>query len=329
MIARSPVVAVALLLLAGCASVPPPAAPSPTATAPSTGPVVPSTSVPPPSPVPSPVPAGPLPTAPPASAPTRPADFARIVRAGGQRQWISCVGVGAPTVVIVSGLGAGHTMWAPVLPRLDALGRTCVYDRPGLGASPARVGPTRIDAGTHARELWALLRAVGEPGPYLLVGHSYGALVVRAFARAFASHVAAVLLLEGVYPGIQADYWAPYRHDWHEGGTVIDMAASARADGDGPRLGRRPLVVVTAADPEPGAPAWVVALWDSRQSQAAALSSDSVHVVALHSGHVVQHDQPAVVLEAVRELLAAVRHGSSLPRCSPAWRSVGARCLRS
>jgi pimeloyl-ACP methyl ester carboxylesterase len=229
-------------------------------------------------------------------------------------------------VVVVSGLGATSTMWSQVLPGFQAVSRTCVYDRPGLGRSPARVGPQRIDAGTHARELRALLRAVGEPGPYLLVGHSYGGLVVRAFARAYPATVAAVLLVEGVYPGIQVDYWAPYRHDWHEGSTVIDMAASARADGDGPRLGVRPLVVITAADPEPGAPQWVVALWNLRQRQAAALSSDSVHVVALDSGHVVQQDQPAVVIEAVRELAAAVRTGAELPRCDKAWAAIGARC---
>lgn len=265
----------------------------------------------------------------PSSAPTvvRTQVVDRVVTAGGQRQWIDCRGAGSPTIVVVSGLGATSAMWSAVLPRFRSTSRTCVYDRPGLGRSPARVGPLRIDAGTHARELRALLLAVGEPGPYLLVGHSYGGLVVRAFVRAYPRTVAAVLLAEGVYPGIQADYWAPYRHDWHEGGTVIDLAASQRADGDGPRMGATPLVVITAADPEPGAPAWVVALWDLRQRQAAALSSDSVHVVALHSGHVVQRDQPAVVVEAVRELVAAARRGGRLPTCAPAWRIVGARCL--
>lgn len=229
--------------------------------------------------------------------------------------------------MVVSGLGATASMWSRVLAGFDAMSRTCVYDRPGLGNSPARTGPSRIDAGTHARELRALLVAVGEPGPYLLVGHSYGALVVRAFARAYPTTVVAVLLVEGVYPGIQADYWAPYRHDWHEGGTVIDMAASAVADGDGPHLGDRPLIVITAADPEPGAPAWVVALWDRRQREAAALSADSVHVLALHSGHVVQRDQPAVVVEGARELLAAVRGAARLPHCDRAWTAIGARCL--
>jgi pimeloyl-ACP methyl ester carboxylesterase len=218
-------------------------------------------------------------------------------------------------------------MWRPVMAGFASASRTCVYDRPGLGRSPSRRGPTLVDAGLHARELHALLAAARITTPLVLVGHSYGALIVRAYARAYPGQVAGMLLLDGVYPGIQRNYWAPYRGNWIEGHTIVDLAASQVATGTGPSLGHRPLVVITAGNPEPGAPEWVVELWDHEQDVAATLSTNVIHVVAIRSGHVIQSGDPAAVVEGVRELVVAVRTGRVLPRCAAAWVADGARCL--
>lgn len=229
----------------------------------------------------------------------------RVYDAGGQRQWMSCAGQGSPTVVISSGLGADHTMWSKVLGPLRSLTRVCVVDRPGLGSSPPRRG-VRTDAGQHARELSAVLSAAGEKGPFILVGHSYAGMVVRAFAARHPRKVAGVMLLDAVYPGIHRTFLPSYRGPWHEGGTTIDMAASERATRGGPNLGSTPLVVITAGDPAK-ATSWADRKWNAEQARSAALSSDSQHWFAKKSGHVIQQDQPAIVLKALRWLLAQAR----------------------
>jgi pimeloyl-ACP methyl ester carboxylesterase len=228
-----------------------------------------------------------------------------VFEAGGQRQWISCSGTGSPTVVISSGLGADHSMWSRVLGPMRDLARVCISDRPGLGSSPARVG-RRTDAGMHAAELRALLAAAGEKGPFILVGHSYAGLIVRAFAAAHPSDVAGVLLLDAVYPGIQRTFLPSYHGPWHEGHTLINMAASERATKGGPDLGRTPLVVITAGDPAE-ATSWADRKWNSEQASAARLSSTSRHWYAKQSGHVIQQDQPAIVLRGLRWLLGKAR----------------------
>ena len=242
------------------------------------------------------------------SAPARADDSAvrGVVTADGQRQWISCAGTGTPTVVLAAGLGASHTAWSIVVPRLRERTRVCVYDRPGLGASPARRGSKTTDAGEHADELRALLAKAGEQGPFVLVGHSYAGLIVRSFAAQAPREVAGVLLLDAVYPGIQRTFLASYRGPWHEGGTVIDMDASERATQGGPDLGDTPLMVITAGRPGNGS-TWADRTWNREQTRSATLSTNAQHWFARKSGHVVQREQPAIVVRGVEWLLAQAR----------------------
>ena len=246
-----------------------------------------------------------------ASANTGDESFRDVITAGGQRQWLSCVGTGYPTVVISSGLGADSSRWSKVLPQLRALTRTCISDRPGLGKSPARIGSKTTDAGEHADELRSLLTSASESGPFILVGHSYAGLIARAFAAQRQSDVAGVLLLDGVYPGIHRTFLPSYKSPWHEGGTLIDMAASERSTNGGPDLGATPLIVITAGTPGNGTN-WADRKWNAEQVKAARLSSNSLHWIAKQSGHVIQQDRPAIVVAGVRELLQSARTGKPL-----------------
>ncbi len=259
--------------------------------------------------------------------PTRPPDLARVVTAAGVRQYLECSGAGTPTILIVPGLDSSIDDWLPVLPALREQSRTCVYDRPGIGDSPARERGGRVDAGLHAEELAALLTEAGEVGPYLVVGHSYGGLVARAFINDQPSRVAGVVLAEGVTPFDDTN-----GSDWPEGGTVVDLPLSYLATGDGPALGATPLVVLRASDPEGdhlGGPRYgqsqqVTDAWIAGQQAALSLSSNSIDVRAT-SGHVLQQDDPAAVIKSVAVVLAAARDGSPL-RCAGDWQAVAATC---
>ena len=231
-------------------------------------------------------------------------------------------------MVVVAGLHADSSSWSAVRPNLEHLTHTCVYDRPGLGRSPARTdGRGTVDAGLYAQELTALLAAAGEKGPFIVVGHSFGGLVARAFIRTNLARVKGVFLAESVTP-----------HDptlgaiWQEADLDVDMAASSDATGNGPHLGNHPLVVMTASradadhldGPSYGQSDAVTAEWLRGQAANLELSTDAIQVVA-HSGHVLQQDAPAAVVEALRELLNAVKTGQPLT-CSPVWGTLDATC---
>jgi pimeloyl-ACP methyl ester carboxylesterase len=84
------------------------------------------------------------------------------------------------------------------------LTRACVYDRAGFGWSEA--GPMPRTAGRIADELHQLLQRGGVPPPYVLVGHSFGGLVVRLFAVRHPDEVAGLILIE---PAIPEDWRQP------------------------------------------------------------------------------------------------------------------------
>ncbi len=319
------------VLLSACSAVRPSTAPT-ASVAVSDEPVS-ATPVPSPALTPSPTAARPSASAASAEpstsgAPASRGAFAGLVSAGGVRQWLSCAGPGPLTLVVVPGLGSSSAAWSAVLPGFRTFVRTCVYDRPGLGRSPNRASTSQVlDAGLQSGELWSLLRAAGERGPYVVLGHSYGGLVGRAFVAAHRSSVRGVFLAESVSPGDSST-----GRYWTEAGHRVDLLVSGYATHGGPLLGSSPLVVMSASRPDAdhltgptyGQPQWMTTLWVRLQKADLTLSTDAIQVVA-HSGHVLQQDNPPAVVEAARELVAAVHSGGHLT-CSGPWTRLAATC---
>jgi pimeloyl-ACP methyl ester carboxylesterase len=135
---------------------------------------------------------------------------------------------------------------------------------------------------TTAEDLHALLARARIPAPYVLAGHSAGGAYVVDYANAYPDDVVGIVLVDSV-------------------GTA------------GLPYGDMPLVVLEAArDRGPG--------WIPTQGDAAAISENSVHVLAPESGHHIQAGQPELVAAAIR----AVVRGGQLPPCDSFVRFGGA-----
>jgi pimeloyl-ACP methyl ester carboxylesterase len=134
-----------------------------------------------------------------ASDPSMSAMPGRLVDVGGHKLHISCTGSGSPTVLLEGGLGEPSTMMASwIAPDVAAATRVCVYDRAGRGWSGSAGHPQ--DGVQVATDLHTLLHRAGEPGPYVLAGHSAGGIYVLNFARAFPQDVAGIALLDSMHP---------------------------------------------------------------------------------------------------------------------------------
>src|SRR5229473_3391992 len=122
----------------------------------------------------------------------------RLVRFNERRMHIHVTGEGTPTVVFESGMGASCLSWTLVQPQVAQFTRAVSYDRAGHGWSdPARKPRT---ARQIAQELHTLLDATGVPGPYVLVGHSFGGYVNRAFAHLYRNEVVGMVLVDSLHP---------------------------------------------------------------------------------------------------------------------------------
>ncbi|MCC3766202.1 alpha/beta hydrolase [Streptomyces sp. UNOC14_S4] len=98
-----------------------------------------------------------------------------------------------PTVVFEAGAAATRSSWALVQPAVGAWARAVVYDRAGLGLSPA--DPASRTMRRMADDLQDLLDHFG-PGPYVLVGHSAGGPLVRLAAAGRPDRIRGLVLVD-------------------------------------------------------------------------------------------------------------------------------------
>jgi pimeloyl-ACP methyl ester carboxylesterase len=121
----------------------------------------------------------------------------RLISVDGRRMHLVCSGSARPnqpTVVLEAGLGESSLTWVGLQPLLARSARVCAYDRAGSGWSdPA---PQAQGAVATVDRLHYLLATAGEPGPYLLVGHSLGGVYARLFAHRYPEAVAGLVLLD-------------------------------------------------------------------------------------------------------------------------------------
>lgn len=140
----------------------------------------------------------------------------RLVDLGGHGLHLWCQGTGAPTVVLSAGAGDYSFDWEPVIEGLRDRVRVCSYDRAGFAWSA--VGPVPRTMAQEAFEVRAALRGAGVEGPYVLVGHSVGGLVVRVFARDYPGDVAGLVLVDPTHEDTRLMYQ----------GTIVRVRDSAR-----------------------------------------------------------------------------------------------------
>jgi pimeloyl-ACP methyl ester carboxylesterase len=121
----------------------------------------------------------------------------KLIDIGGWRLHLNCVGQARPsqpTIILESGIGDFSVEWALVQPGVARFARVCSYDRAGDGWS---------DLGPHPRtmrqivyELHTLLNKGGVKPPFILVGHSYGGVLVRLYASTYPADVLGMVLVE-------------------------------------------------------------------------------------------------------------------------------------
>jgi pimeloyl-ACP methyl ester carboxylesterase len=270
----------------------------------------------------------------------------------GRRLHILCKGDSArPAVIFEAGLSqyAANSTYGAAQDAIAPFARVCTYDRAGLGWSDA--APAGWTQEAMARDLHRLLANAGLRGPYVLVAHSLGGLLARTYARTYSKEVAGLVLVDstteadfpefesaragivaqidsalaGARPGIPV-IGLP-------GGTSPEMAlaftpeilrgvktefeafaalpeAMRRPGGFG-TLGGLPLIVIRrgrTAQP----PGEADARHRAAQEALAAISTDSLSIVAQNSGHTIPLDEPQVVADAVRRMLAALRARATL-----------------
>ena len=289
-------------------------------------------------------------------------DFGGLVDIGGRSLYLECRGSGGPTVILEAGFRSRADYWTddliqPDAPRtmvfagVAAFTRVCAYDRPGTttvidGAlQPSRSDPVAMPrtALESVQDLDALLQAAQVPGPYVLVGHSYGGMLARLYASTYPNGIAGMVLVDAFSEGLEdqmaTEQWTAYEELFqpvpdalagYEDLEFTDLDTSAsqvREATAATPLRPIPLVVLSRGQvmqmptdlPGGLTGEGLEHAWTVEQDRLAALLPDARHEVAHESEHYIQLQQPELVIEAVHEVVDAVRDPASwaTPTASP------------
>lgn len=251
----------------------------------------------------------------------------RVALPDGRHINLYCTGTGGPTVVLEAGFGGTSWAWSTAQPLIARSHRVCSYDRAGMGFSDP--GPLPRDARAIIADLAATLKAARVAPPYLLVGHSAGAMTMRLYADAHPGDVAGLVLVD---PSIEGQFdeqgaavdarvaqyercaaaataqalpsadaglarctpaMAAYSLAWvcQYAGVNADLLNEGRQS-----YGDLPLVVLTA-----GVSATADPRWEARHAALAARSSRGVQHTIAGASHNLMRDAPAAVAAAVEE----------------------------
>ena len=103
-------------------------------------------------------------------------------------------GEGETTIVFEPGLGGSSLEYLPLAEQVSVRHQVLLYDRAGYGWSDPGVSPRHVLR--LARELKALTTIRGVKNKLILVGHSYGGLIMREFARLNKDQIKGLVLVD-------------------------------------------------------------------------------------------------------------------------------------
>jgi len=240
------------------------------------------------------------------------------LRVDGRLVHIHLLGASGPSVVLVSGLGDGFRPWSEVQPAVSEFARVLSYDRLGLGQSEQGPAPRTVSRMTD--ELHALLARTGLPTPYVIVGHSLGGFVAQLYAARYPHDVRGLVLVDPSIAGFYVNArslpeWSVAMGQQKQRIALAPPGVRAELesfDADvtevrtAPPIPRVPIVLLTSIDHGPPSPrpspldsVWLAEhkLW-AREHPGTRQVVDTVH------GHYLQRETPAVVVDAIRSVIA-------------------------
>ena len=265
-----------------------------------------------------------------------------LVELNGRKVHVLCAGEGSPTVILEAGLPGSSLTWMSVFSEIAELTRVCAYDRPGYGWSQPTTSPRTAE--TIVQELRVLLQSTDTQPPYILVGHSFGGLLMQLYATRFPNDFTGMVLVDSSHPdqahrtldlqeidtisfamktlgpigivrllfpvpaGNPESRDASVREQERELLMTSRTLRTATREMSGLReslrqvtestvdLGSKPLVVLSEGRRRAES-------WQALQEDLSRMSTNSEWQVVDGAGHFVQHDQPDVVVGAVRRVI--------------------------
>lgn len=276
----------------------------------------------------------------------------KLIDIGGCKLHLNTSGVGDVTIVCDAGLSGTSLGWSLVQEEVSKFARICSYDRAGYAWSDPPISKrTSINI---ANELHLLLEQAKIPGPYILVGHSFGGANMMLFASLYPEETLGVVLVDSVHEDmlknlpnppknlvdkivndsrvqwllaasgykrlrsptieikqmflplpeqIRNAYFAQMNKTRYTQIVAEEMDSLEESLGQLAEchIGNTPLIIISAGITAASGEGDV---WRKLQKKLLSKSNKSKQVVADESDHMVNHHQPQIIVDAIKQVLS-------------------------
>jgi pimeloyl-ACP methyl ester carboxylesterase len=232
-------------------------------------------------------------------------------------------GAGPYTVIFESGFGTDYKVWGNVASEVMNTNQVMLYSRAGTGNSETNPKPQSLEQAVQ--DLTTLIEKADLKAPFILVGHSYGAFIIRAYAAKHPDKVKGMVFVDPAHEKMmqelkKADHAKAVRDialqkgfipaRFRQENELINQIFDKAALPDFGKLPQVPAVVITSVQQRANPELFLyeprgVEVWRSLHNEFFSQFTSGAHVVTAKSGHNIHREEPELVVNAINQVVQA------------------------
>ncbi|RAU81713.1 alpha/beta fold hydrolase [Pontibacter arcticus] len=230
-------------------------------------------------------------------------------------------GAGDYTVIFESGFGMDYKVWGNVASEIMKTNKVLLYSRAGTGKSEPNPKTQTLEQAVNS--LATLLEKANAQPPYILVGHSYGGFIIRAYAAQNPGKVKGLVFVDPSHEKLMAALKkadpAKAAKDTEAQNQMMPAQFKAENDyinlifekGALPDFGTLPAVpavVLTSVQKREKPDLFLheplgITIWRKLHADLFAQFTDGAHYVTTRSGHNIHRTEPELVVQAIKQVI--------------------------
>ncbi|WP_299825646.1 alpha/beta hydrolase [uncultured Pontibacter sp.] len=232
-------------------------------------------------------------------------------------------GTGDYTIIFESGFGSDYKVWGNVASEVMNTNQVLLYSRAGTGKSESNPKPPTLEAAVQ--DLTSLLEEANLKPPFIFVGHSYGAFIIRAYAAQHPDKVKGLVFVDPAHEKMmqelkKADHTKALRDielqnsfmpdRYKQENELINKIFERAALPDFGKLPQVPVVVLTSVQERENPELFLhepkgVEVWRNLHSEFFSQFTSGAHIITAASGHNIHREEPELVINAINQVVQA------------------------
>ncbi|MBC5774264.1 alpha/beta fold hydrolase [Pontibacter sp. KCTC 32443] len=232
-------------------------------------------------------------------------------------------GTGDYTVIFESGFGTDYKVWGNVASEVMNANQVMLYSRAGTGKSEPNPKPQTLEQAVQ--DLSTLIEKANLKAPFILVGHSYGAFIIRGYAALNPDKVKGLVFVDPAHEKMMQELkkvdhakavkdielqnsYMPAK--FKQENELINQIFDKGALPDFGKLPQVPAVVLTSVQKRANPELFLhepkgVEVWRKLHNEFFSQFTSGAHVVTANSGHNIHREEPELVINAINQVVQA------------------------